>query len=56
MNLIDLLPPEIQDELKNENVVYDILRSGLDFVAGMTDSNCLPLYRKIKGIALPEKG
>jgi len=56
MNLIDLLPPEIQDELKNENVVYDILRSGLDFVAGMTDSNCLPLYRKIKGIALPGMG
>ena len=32
---------------------YPLLRSLVDFIAGMTDKYALNLYRKVKGIALP---
>ncbi|MCZ6520431.1 MAG: dNTP triphosphohydrolase [Bacteroidetes bacterium] len=55
-NLARSLPLEIQDKLNDERGIYGILRNGLDFVSGMTDSNCLQQYRRIKGIALPGMG
>ncbi|WP_339608272.1 deoxyguanosinetriphosphate triphosphohydrolase [uncultured Roseivirga sp.] len=48
-----LLPTETQTEVKQANSAYIALRSVLDYVAGMTDSNALNLYRKIMGISLP---
>ena len=35
---------------------YDKIQSVVDFVSGMTDIYALDLYRKIKGISLPEIG
>lgn len=34
--------------------VYDRIQSIVDFISGMTDVYALDLYRKIKGISLPE--
>ncbi|WP_323755692.1 deoxyguanosinetriphosphate triphosphohydrolase [Roseivirga sp.] len=48
-----LLPTETQAEVKEANSAYLALRAALDYVAGMTDSNALNLYRKIMGISLP---
>ena len=48
-----LLPTETQTEVKQANSAYIALRSVLDYVAGMTDSDALNLYRKIMGISLP---
>ena len=48
-----LLPNETQTEIEQANSAYGALRSVLDHVAGMTDSNALNLYRKIMGISLP---
>jgi dGTPase len=48
-----LLPEEVQGEIKTANSSYQACRALLDFVAGMTDSSAIHLYRKVKGIALP---
>lgn len=48
-----LLPTETQAEVKEAQSAYLALRASLDYVAGMTDSNALNLYRKIMGISLP---
>ena len=48
-----VLPQEVQNEIKAADSEYLALRCLLDFVAGMTDSSAIHLYRKVKGIALP---
>ena len=48
-----VLPQEVQHEIKEADSTYAALRALLDFVAGMTDSSAINLYRKVKGIALP---
>lgn len=48
-----LLPQEVQGEIELAESTYQACRAMLDFVAGMTDSSAIHLYRKVKGIALP---
>ena len=48
-----LLPQEVQTEIKTASSTYLATRAILDFIAGMTDSSAIHLYRKVKGIALP---
>ncbi len=48
-----LLPKETQIEIKSAPNIYLALRSLLDFIAIMTDSSAIALYRKVKGISLP---
>lgn len=48
-----LMPIETQIEIKASENLYPAVRAVLDYVAGMTDSNALNLYRKIMGISLP---
>jgi len=48
-----VLPQEVQNEIKAADSLYAAVRELLDFVAGMTDSSAINLYRKVKGIALP---
>jgi len=48
-----LLPQEVQGEIETAHSLYQACRAMLDFVAGMTDSSAIHLYRKVKGIALP---
>lgn len=48
-----LLPQEVQGEIEVAESTYQACRALLDFVAGMTDSSAIHLYRKVKGIALP---
>jgi dGTPase len=55
VNLIRLLPEDVKirmDESKED--VYAILMNCIDFISGMTDSAAISLFRKIKGISLPE--
>jgi len=51
-NLSLLLPREIASGIKPGIEPYDMLRTIIDFVSGMTDRHALSLYRKIKGISL----
>lgn len=51
--LISLLPAQFTQE---PGTVYQKIQSVVDFVSGMTDVYALDLYRKIKGISLPEIG
>lgn len=48
-----LLPEEVRGEIESAQSPYQACRALLDFVAGMTDSSAIHLYRKVKGIALP---
>ena len=48
-----LLPKETQIEIKGTDTLYLALRALLDFIAIMTDSAAIALYRKVKGISLP---
>lgn len=48
-----LLPDDIKIEIEEAPTLYQSLRSLLDFISGLTDSNAMNLYRKIKGISLP---
>jgi dGTPase len=51
--LISLVPSQfIQESVST----YSKIQSVVDFVSGMTDVYALDLYRKIKGISLPEIG
>ncbi|MEO1051515.1 MAG: deoxyguanosinetriphosphate triphosphohydrolase [Bacteroidota bacterium] len=50
-----LLPEEFDSQFDNDPPgAYDLLMHCVDFVAGMTDSYAISLYRKIKGITLPQ--
>jgi dGTPase len=54
--LLKLMPREFQEDEKTSlpfTEPYTRLLGVVDFVAGMTDSFALNLYRKIKGMALP---
>ena len=52
-NLRLLLPVEIAAEIKAaQGESYQMLRSIIDFISGLTDRHALSLYRKIKGISL----
>ncbi|VAW15451.1 Deoxyguanosinetriphosphate triphosphohydrolase [hydrothermal vent metagenome] len=51
--LISLLP---QQYCPKDDSVYHRIQSVVDFVSGMTDIFALDLYRKIRGISLPEIG
>ncbi len=54
--LLDLMPREFHESQGESDVHpdgYIRLLGVVDFVAGMTDSFALSLYRRIKGIALP---
>lgn len=54
-NLMRLLPEDIKVRMDdNKQEVYAILMACIDFISGMTDSSAISLYRKIKGISLPE--
>jgi dGTPase len=50
-NLLSLIPEQYNI---NSSSNYEKVMSVLDFVSGMTDVFALDLYRKIKGIELPE--
>lgn len=47
-----VLPEEVQHEIKESRNLYEAVRTLLDFVAGMTDSAAINLYRKVnpKGV------
>lgn len=49
--LLSLMPEQYQPAGRT---VYGKIQSVVDFVSGMTDLYALDLYRKIKGISLPE--
>ena len=49
--LLQLLPPQFTYQGEE---LYLKLQSVIDFISGMTDIYAVDLYRKIKGIALPE--
>jgi len=49
--ILSLLPGQYKPESKK---LYHKIQSAVDFISGMTDVYALDLYRKIKGISLPE--
>ena len=49
--ILSLLPGQYKPE---SNKLYHKIQSAVDFISGMTDVYALDLYRKIKGISLPE--
>ncbi|MDD4144722.1 MAG: dNTP triphosphohydrolase [Prolixibacteraceae bacterium] len=49
--ILTLLPGQYKPESKK---LYHKIQSAVDFISGMTDVYALDLYRKIKGISLPE--
>ncbi len=51
--LLSLLPAQFRVQ---EDSLYSQIQPVIDFVSGMTDVFALDLYRKIKGISLPEIG
>lgn len=51
-NLLSIMPE--QYEVNKEDSMYTKIQTVVDYVSGMTDSYALSLYRKIKGIDLPE--
>lgn len=51
--LLMLLPTQFPLK-KDRNHLYHDLQSVVDYVSGMTDLYALDLYRKIKGISIPE--
>ncbi len=49
-----LLSEEILYDINNQKTdVYSVLMCCVDFVSGLTDRHAISLYRKIKGISLP---
>ncbi|SEJ08550.1 dGTPase [Cyclobacterium xiamenense] len=50
-SILRLLPEELA--LLSSQSAYPLLRGLLDFVSGMTDKYALSLYRRVKGISLP---
>lgn len=51
-NLLSIMPEQYQ--VSKEDSMYTKIQTVVDYVSGMTDSYALNLYRKIKGIDLPE--
>ena len=51
-NILSIVPEQYNVD-KNESL-YTKIQTVLDYVSGMTDSYALNLYRKIKGIEVPE--
>lgn len=49
--LLSLMPVQYKSDKQG---IYEKIQSVIDFVSGMTDLYALDLYRKIKGISLPE--
>lgn len=49
--ILSLLPRQYKTE---SDLLYPKIQSVVDFISGMTDVFALDLYRKIKGISLPE--
>ena len=53
---IQLLPPQYFDDgNKPYRNAYDRMLNMCEFVAGMTDTYAIELYRKLKGISLPNR-
>lgn len=49
-----LLPQEILNDIEEQTSnVYHVLMCCVDFVSGLTDRHAISLFRKIKGISLP---
>ena len=48
----DLLPQDLRLEIEQAEDLYPKIRSGLDYISGLTDRNALLLYRKIKGMSV----
>ncbi|MDR2131556.1 MAG: deoxyguanosinetriphosphate triphosphohydrolase [Odoribacteraceae bacterium] len=51
-NILSIMPE--QYKVQQEDSLYTKIQTVTDYVSGMTDSYALNLYRKIKGIDLPE--
>ena len=51
-NILSIMPE--QYKVSKEDSMYTKIQTVVDYVSGMTDSYALSLYRKIKGIDLPE--
>ncbi|MDR1756258.1 MAG: dNTP triphosphohydrolase [Culturomica sp.] len=51
-NLLSVMPGQYR--VGKEDSMYTKIQTVVDYVSGMTDSYALNLYRKIKGIELPE--
>ncbi|MDL2251701.1 deoxyguanosinetriphosphate triphosphohydrolase [Odoribacter sp. OttesenSCG-928-J03] len=51
-NLLSIMPGQYQ--VNKEDSMYTKIQTVVDYVSGMTDAYALNLYRKIKGIELPE--
>lgn len=51
-NILSIMPEQYQ--VDKEDSMYTKIQTVVDYVSGMTDSYALNLYRKIKGIDLPE--
>lgn len=51
-NILSVMPE--QYKVSKEDSMYTKIQTVVDYVSGMTDSYALNLYRKIKGIELPE--
>lgn len=51
-NILSIMPE--QYKVDKEDSMYTKIQTVVDYVSGMTDSYALNLYRKIKGIELPE--
>ena len=51
-NILSVMPE--QYKVHQDDSIYTKIQTVTDYVSGMTDSYALNLYRKIKGIELPE--
>ena len=54
VNLIDLLPVQFLNGGKPEEDLYERILQVCEFVAGMTDSYAVMLYKRLQGIELPK--
>jgi len=52
-SILQLVPIETNPSDQQELSDYELLMNCVDFVAGLTDSNSVNLYRKIQGISRP---
>ncbi len=51
-NILSVMPEQYQ--VNKDDSMYTKIQTVIDYVSGMTDSYALNLYRKIKGIEVPE--
>jgi dGTPase len=53
-SIMRLMPPEVLLDInQNKDHIYMALMCCVDFISGMTDRHAISLFRKIKGISLP---